>query len=271
MSDKIDTGVVEEEPVKLTPAQRAKIERNRQKALLLKQARLASKPYDKLITGKDSHKVKPLPKEIDTGAGFFIEEENTEIKTGQLEVKHQPAPVLAVDNLLCESCDKEFMDSYLYTHFTIAACDSCREKNKDTYNLTTKTDAKNRYLLKDEDFDKREPPLKFIVKKNPNNNRWGDMKLFLESQVYYRAIEVWGSEEAIEEERETRSEKKDKAKQKKFDKRVKELRNAVRSSLWRKGTTVHEHEYGEESYDEEEDMYSKKCKTCEHLMTYEKM
>lgn len=35
----------ESEKVKLTDAQRARIERNRQKALLLKQARLTAKPY----------------------------------------------------------------------------------------------------------------------------------------------------------------------------------------------------------------------------------
>ncbi|ESP05656.1 hypothetical protein LOTGIDRAFT_103099 [Lottia gigantea] len=256
----------EEEPIKLTPAQRARVERNRQKALLLKQARLANRPY---TIGKESHKVQAAPREVDTGSGFFIEEDNKEIKTGKLEVKHQPAPVIAVDNIFCESCEKEFLDSYIYTHFNIPACDTCREKDK--YDLITKTDAKNRFLLKDADLDKREPPLKFIVKKNPNNNRWGDMKLFLEYQVQERAMEVWGSEEAIEEERENRNEKKDKAKQKKFDKRVKELRNTVRSSLWRKGTTFHEHDFQEETYDEEEDIYSKKCKTCEHIETYEKM
>jgi len=38
-------------------------------------------------------------------------------------------------------------------------------------------------LLKDEDFDVREPPLKFILRKNPHNERWGDMKLFLKLQV----------------------------------------------------------------------------------------
>ena len=51
------------------------------------------------------------------------------------------------------------------------------------HTLITKSDAKSKYLLKDADFDKREPPLKFIVKKNPHNSGWGDMKLFLEIQV----------------------------------------------------------------------------------------
>ena len=51
------------------------------------------------------------------------------------------------------------------------------------YRLITKTDAKERYLLKDSDIDRREPLLQFIVKKNPHHSKWGEMKLFLESQV----------------------------------------------------------------------------------------
>ena len=46
---------------------------------------------------------------------------------------------------------------------------------------------------------------------------------------------------------------------------------SVRSSLWRKQTVIHEHSFGEETYDEEEDMYSKTCTTCGHIMSYEKM
>lgn len=32
-------------------------------------------------------------------------------------------------------------------------------------------------------MDERTPPLKFIVRKNPHNPRWGDMKLYLRLQV----------------------------------------------------------------------------------------
>lgn len=47
---------------------------------------------------------------------------------------------------------------------------------------------------------------------------------------------------------------------------------AVRSSLWRKESTHHEHEYGPEfCVDEDDDLYGQTCKTCEHTMTYEKM
>ena len=38
-------------------------------------------------------------------------------------------------------------------------------------------------LFKDRDFDIREPILKFIVRKNPHNERWGDMKLYYFDQV----------------------------------------------------------------------------------------
>ena len=50
-----------------------------------------------------------------------------------------------------------------------------------------------------------------------------------------------------------------------------ELRKAVRSSLYRKDTGRHEHEYGEETYNEADDTYSKTCETCGYTMTYEKL
>ena len=52
----------------------------------------------------------------------------------------------------------------------------------------TKTDIKNIFLLKDHDLDERKPPLKFIVRKNPHNPRWGDMKLYLRLQVHLTLV-----------------------------------------------------------------------------------
>ena len=43
------------------------------------------------------------------------------------------------------------------------------------------------------------------------------------SKVSERALEVWGSEEKLEEERDLREDKRQAAKQKKFDKKVKGL------------------------------------------------
>lgn len=124
------------------------------------------------------------------------------------------------DYTICEECGKEFMDSYLMNHFDLPTCDSCRDAD-DKHKLITKTEAKQEYLLKDCDLEKREPVLRFIVKKNPRHSRWGDMKLYLKLQVVKRALEVWGSQEALEDAKEVRQENREKMKQKKFDKKVK--------------------------------------------------
>ena len=177
--------------------QRARTERNRQKALLLRQARLASQPYT-----RDGHKVKAHNKEIDTGAGFFIEKEEEE-KSQTVKLHQEPGPILPQisDRLHCEECDQEFLESYLHNHFDCYVYDKCRE-TEDKYELITKTDARNKYLLKDSDFDMREPSLKFILRKTPHNPCWGDIKLFLEVQVNTRAKEVWGDEDKLEDAKE---------------------------------------------------------------------
>ncbi|KAM9367747.1 DNA repair protein complementing XP-A cells [Phaethornis superciliosus] len=258
----------------LSAAALAKIERNRQRALALRQARLAARPYP--AAGGVRVRARAPPKVVDTGGGFFLEEEEedeeeeAEAGPGAAEkIVHPPAPVLEFDYLICGDCGKEFMDSYLMQHFDWATCDNCRDA-EDKHKLITRTEAKEEYLLKDCDLDKREPVLRYIVKKNPHNSRWGDMKLYLKLQVIKRSLEVWGSEESLQNAKELRRDNREKMKQKKFDKKVKELRRAVRSSLWKKGTSIHEHEYGpEENIDE--DTYKKTCTVCGHELTYEKM
>ncbi|KAH9520159.1 hypothetical protein Btru_060145 [Bulinus truncatus] len=259
----------------LTTAQKARIEVNKRNAVLLRQSKVTKRPHEKEQSSNTDGKVKRTLVEIDTGAGFFLEssDESKDIhktaKQDTVKVIHEPGPVIEGDNLFCEECNKEFLDSYLLSKFDHPVCDSCRDEEKQS--LITKTDAKNNYLLKDEDFDKREPPLKYIVRKNPHNPKWGDMKLYLLSQVWKRVLEVWGSEENLESAREERSTNREKAKQKKFNKKLKELRMSVRSSLWRKDLTGHQHEYGEEVYNESEDTFSKTCNTCGHIWSYEKM
>lgn len=145
-------------------------------------------------------------------------------------------------------------------------------RDPEEHKLITKTEAKDTYLLKDCDFDKREPPLKFITRKNPHNVRWGEMKLYLLIQVEERALEVWGSEEALEEEREKREEKKVLAKTKKYHKHLKELRMNMRSSLYDRTTKAsHTHEFGPETYNEDDDTYTHSCLTCPYEETFEKM
>ncbi|XP_038072162.1 DNA repair protein complementing XP-A cells-like [Patiria miniata] len=254
----------------LSDAQRAKIEKNRQRALLLRQARLSSRPYPQTKPTDRAEKVTSLGRVIDTGAGFLLEDEPEEEQSGQAKIVHEPGPLLGGAPLTCVECTKGFQDSYIYAHFEYEVCDECKD-TEDKHSLIAKTDAKQLYLLKDADLDRREPALKFIVRKNPHNPRWGEMKLYLALQVEKRALEIWGSSEKIEEAREEREANKEKAKQKKFDKKVQNLRRAVRSSLWTKDTQSHTHTYGPEAYDEDSDMYSKTCTSCKHTLSYEKM
>ncbi|KAM9507645.1 DNA repair protein complementing XP-A cells [Guaruba guarouba] len=268
-AEKAETSAAPGERPSLSTAVLAKMERNRQRALALRQARLAARPYP----AAGGQRVRAPAKVVDTGGGFFLEEEEEELEEGPGggagKIVHPPAPVLEFDYLICGDCGKEFMDSYLMQHFDWATCDNCRD-TEDKHKLITRTEAKEEYLLKDCDLDKREPVLRFIVKKNPHNSRWGDMKLYLKPQVIKRSLEVWGSEESLQEAKELRRGNREKMKQKKFDKKVKELRRAVRSSLWKKKTSIHEHEYGpEENIDES--TYKKTCTVCGHELTYEKM
>ncbi|XP_015783093.1 DNA repair protein complementing XP-A cells homolog [Tetranychus urticae] len=170
----------------------------------------------------------------------------------------------------CTECKKKFIESFLKTNFDYNVCNACRDP-KDKHSLITRTEAKNEYLLKDCDLDKREPPLRFIAKKNPNPLARGDMRLYLHIQVEERALEVWESEEALIAEKEKRSGKRKDRQKKDYDKKMKTLRMEVRSSLYKRKPSAHIHEYGEEKYIESEDMYEKTCKTCDHVVSYEKM
>ena len=68
--------------------------------------------------------------------------------------------------------------SFLWRHFSVRVCDQCKDL-KDKHQLITRTEANNEYLLKDCDLDKRDPPLRFLAKKNPHQFARGDMKLYL--------------------------------------------------------------------------------------------
>lgn len=97
------------------------------------------------------------------------------------------------------------------------------------------------------------------------------MKLYLQPQVEKRALEVWGSIEKLQEELEKREEKRVLTKTKKYAKQMKELRMSMRSSLYDRTSASHVHNFGPESYNEEEDTYSHSCLTCDYQETYEKM
>lgn len=129
---------------------------------------------------------------VDSGGGFLIEKEIINEEPECLEKPDVVEEILPIpiqyEN--CLECNEQFIESYLLKHFDYSVCDKCRDP-EEKHSLITRTEAKNEYLLKDCDFDKREPPLKCIVRKNPHNVRWGEMKLYLHLLVEKRALEVW--------------------------------------------------------------------------------
>ncbi|KAF4519165.1 hypothetical protein B566_EDAN008228 [Ephemera danica] len=254
----------------LSLSQKARIESNRQRALMLKQARSKSQPYSKRNEQKNDNVIRVEGvKFIDTGGGFLLEQKDGEATEPTMRTVEQPPPFIEPERPSCEECSEKFIESFLMTNFDHPVCDKCRD-NDGLHSLITKTDARNEYLLKDCDLEKREPPLRFLVRKNPHDARWGDMKLYLQLQVERRALEVWGSEEQLEEERELREHKREKSKEKKYNKKMKELRMAVRSSLYNRTTSLHEHEFGPEKH-VEEDTYTRQCNSCGYQETFEKM
>lgn len=252
---------------KLTKKQEERIGKNRQKALLLRKSRLATESSLKSQSCIEQT-IKLPPKIQNTGGGFLLEEDDDDSPLQSHEIHISQAPPIEEDRPHCDKCGVEFVDSFLSKNFDVYVCDNCRE-NDGSHKLITRTDAKKEYLLKDCDLDKREPPLRYIVKKNPHYLR-GDMKLYLKCQVEDRAKLVWESEENLEEARDRRVEEREKRKKKAYDKKVKALRMSVRSSLYRQIKPTHEHDYGEETC-KEDDIYEKVCKTCGHILTYEKM
>ena len=159
-----------QEPRELSISEKAQIEVNRQKALLIRAEKLNKRKLN-AIDDKSNNDKKVIRIDnsefIDSGAGFFIQEE--EQRAPEAPPSPVLPPILPSDQSSCEVCAKRFATSYLHQHFDESVCDACHDKEK--HCLITKTDAKNLYLLKDHDMDSREPKLKFILKKNPHNHR----------------------------------------------------------------------------------------------------
>nr|SVE72715.1 EOG090X0KP6 [Daphnia similis] len=175
----------------LSAFQKARIERNRQKALLLRQARLQAHPYKNGNT--EEHSVIRIKNSrlIDSGGGFLInEKELEEEQQREIVITEDPAPIILPDRPHCDECEQPLHDSLLYRSFSYPVCDPCKDANDDKYSLITRTDARQEYLLKDCDLDLREPILRYILRKNPLNPNWGDMKLYLRLQANAAAKSV---------------------------------------------------------------------------------
>lgn len=207
------------------------------------------------------------PTAPDSGGGFLPEEEFQEPP----RTRPRLAPVVdPSERPICTECSRTFAQSYLFDSFEFRVCDECRD-DADEHALVTRTEAKSLYLLKDCDLDLRPPPLRCVRRRNPHGSRLGDMRLYLRPQVERRALDVWGSEEALERERERRDDKRARAKLSQTQRRLRALRMDVRSSLFDRTRAAHRHEFGAEQHCADTDLYSRACLQCGHVQSYEKM
>ncbi|KRX15878.1 DNA repair protein complementing XP-A cells -like protein [Trichinella nelsoni] len=190
--------------------------------------------------------------------GFFIESDEQKFESSSSRSSKR-LPDFSTDSITetkCVECSKEFDESYLHSTFNYPVCDQCKEL-KGKHSLITRTKAKELYLLKDCDFDLRAPPLRFAVRKNPHSARYGDMKLYLTIQVEKRAIEVWGSVEELERQRQLRLRNREKWKEKRYDNKMRNLRKQVQSGVHVPKT--HQHNFGDEQFDKKNNSYFKNC------------
>lgn len=262
----------------LSTEELALAERNRQRALLKQQKKQTALTTNEAYQLEKYEELK-VGASQDTGGGFFLASDNNYDPLLNKAINSRKAlPVLAdTRENTCEECNDGFSNSFLFSNFGESICDQCKEM-KGRHSLITRTEAKNEYLLSDVDLDKREPPLRCLLKKNPREYARGYMKLYMRLQVEERALEVYGSEEALEEQRELRDAKREGRKRKTFEKEIKSLRMQARSSYYtKKLTTTHEHEFGEEEAtespedDPEGEYFRQVCTSCGFEKIYEKM
>ncbi|KAJ1926623.1 DNA repair protein rad14 [Tieghemiomyces parasiticus] len=166
-------------------------------------------------------------------------------------------------NPKCRECGSMDLDAIFFKMFDITVCRDCKRNNPDKYSLITKTEAKEDYLLTDEELRDREI-LRCWEKPNPRKATWNNMMLYVREQVEAYAFRRWGSEEALDQEYQRRAEEKKTRKAKKFQASLRELRNRTRTSIWQKRDydAKHEHEYGKTEEDPETGITTKVCQTC---------
>jgi len=248
----------------LTLAQKAQMERNRQKALLIRQAKTSKRTIEEAIALEAA----------------ICAEGNGKQRTKR-RVVERPAPVhvFSDEKPVCIDCERTFVESELLVNFDYPVCDACKKNDEEgEYDTMIKTDAMRLYLLKDVDLSKREPPLKFVEKVNSRSQFYAPMKLYLATQVQKRALEVWGSAEAIEDEKIRRKHKLASNKAKKVERNIENKRKKTyrlekakqRLAADYIDRQVHKHDFGVAIHIEE-DNWKDVCKTCGLVREYERM
>ncbi|XP_063934050.1 DNA repair protein complementing XP-A cells homolog [Zophobas morio] len=223
---------------------------------------------------------RPRKKITDTKAGFFYEEDillltkNTKFSSKPKKVKSEE-PLSKVNynitgGFICQNCQGSFGSSFLFNSFEVPVCNDCRKIDKEQenyYSFITKTQAKEEYLLTENDLQS----LRFIIKRNPQGAIFASMKLYLAFQVEEISFQRWNGESGLDEEIARRRDERIKRKKIKAKKELLELRRKTVPKVLMKQKEAHVHEFGEEVYDSAKDQFLKTCKICKFTHFYEKM
>jgi len=188
--------------------------------------------------------------------------------------------VLAEDSLRCRECNSLEIDWTWKDIFGCCVCNACKEKFPDKYSLLTKTEAREDYLLTDEELKDAEL-LPRMERPNPHKSTWNNMMLYLRYQVeeYAFSDKKWGSAEALDAEFEKREGEKKNRKELKFRTKLQELKKRTRVEAYRRSRLAggneakfgdkvmgrhdrHEHEWGRPTTDPETGATKKSCIEC---------
>jgi len=182
----------------------------------------------------------------------------------------------------CRECGSLEIDWKWQDVFDIGVCNACKDKLPDKYSLLTKTEAREDYLLTDPEL-KDEDLLPHLERPNPHKTNWNNMQLFLRLQVeqYAFSDRKWGSPEALDVEYEKRQTVTKARKEKKFNKKLEELKKRTRVEAYKRARLggaegadaqfgmklkgigdKHVHEWGRSVLDRETGMTKKRCEEC---------
>jgi DNA-repair protein complementing XP-A cells len=134
---------------------------------------------------------------------------------------------------VCEQCGSPAVDEKYRSTFGVLVCDLCKKKYPEQYSLITKTAAMKSYLLSSEeleDFDR----LPHMERPNPHKSSWHNMQLYLSKQVISFSIEKHGSLDGLERAKGDWEKEKLQRKEKKYEKKLWELRKKTRADIWDK-------------------------------------
>ncbi len=106
---------------------------------------------------------------------------------------------------VCIECAEAAGQRKFYEAFGLSVCFDCQRNDRAKYGVIPKTKAKDEYLLTDGQLTRGRGGLGCLVQPNPHDARYGEMRLYLRSQVEKLALQVWGSSEGLFLEKERRT------------------------------------------------------------------